>query len=344
MGQKQCSDYQVFGMQMPGRNGSTGEYRYGFQGQEKYDEVKGEGNSLYYKYRMYDPRVGRFFAVDPLAKEYPWNSPYAFAENRVVNGIDLEGLEHVTVIKKYYEMHNNRTALEVTWYDENNHGLFDEFRGYVYEVHHIRKDGTTEILLSKKVKRESKLPEGARGVAPYKYSDYGNFYGASQSNYSIPAIDGADFAAKLHDKAYDLIQAKGENSASNDWGTIPADLEAINSWKEIVDLGIGAKDPFNGLVVSQDEYWASFQAAAFFEIKVNKKMNDLAGFMENNGGGSFEKNNGSYTDKGVNDAYNMFLDKYMQKNENGGYERKEGMWENQGTEESPDYQPKKSSE
>src|SRR5690554_4231224 len=68
-------------------------YRYGFQGQEMDDEVKGEGNSINYKYRMHDPRVGRFFAVDPLSSEYPWNSPYAFSENRVLDGIELEGLE-----------------------------------------------------------------------------------------------------------------------------------------------------------------------------------------------------------------------------------------------------------
>ena len=75
-------------------HGSSGEYRYGFQGQEKDDEVKGhEGTSLNYKYRMHDPRIGRFFAVDPLAPRYPHNSPYAFSENRVIDGIELEGLE-----------------------------------------------------------------------------------------------------------------------------------------------------------------------------------------------------------------------------------------------------------
>src|SRR5690554_4425942 len=68
-------------------------YRYGFQGQEMDDEVKGEGNSVNYKYRMHDPRVGRFFAVDPLSDSYPWNSPYAFSENRVIHMIELEGLE-----------------------------------------------------------------------------------------------------------------------------------------------------------------------------------------------------------------------------------------------------------
>jgi len=31
--------------------------------------------------------------VDPLAPEYPWNSTYAFAENKVIQAIDLEGLE-----------------------------------------------------------------------------------------------------------------------------------------------------------------------------------------------------------------------------------------------------------
>ncbi|RFC54967.1 hypothetical protein [Brumimicrobium aurantiacum] len=46
-------------------------YRYGFQGQGMDDEVKGKGNSVNYKHRMHDPRVGRFFAVDPLADKYP---------------------------------------------------------------------------------------------------------------------------------------------------------------------------------------------------------------------------------------------------------------------------------
>ena len=31
--------------------------------------------------------------MDPLIKSYPWNSPYAFAENDVIRSIDLEGLE-----------------------------------------------------------------------------------------------------------------------------------------------------------------------------------------------------------------------------------------------------------
>ncbi|MBD3639238.1 MAG: hypothetical protein HUJ25_17915 [Crocinitomicaceae bacterium] len=70
-----------------------GEYRYSFQGQEKDDEIKGEGNSINYKYRMHDPRLGRFFVRDPLSPKYPHNSPYAFSENRLIDGVELEGLE-----------------------------------------------------------------------------------------------------------------------------------------------------------------------------------------------------------------------------------------------------------
>jgi len=88
-----ANDYFPFGSEMPGRSYNSGEYRYGFQGQEKDDEVKGSGNSVTFKYRIFDPRLGRFLSIDPLSKEYPWNSSYAFAENSPLAFMDLEGLE-----------------------------------------------------------------------------------------------------------------------------------------------------------------------------------------------------------------------------------------------------------
>jgi RHS repeat-associated protein len=80
-------------MLVPSRHGKSEDYRYGFQGQEMDDELKGEGNSLNYTYRMHDPRVGRFFAVDPLTKKYPWYTPYSFSGNKVIQFVELEGLE-----------------------------------------------------------------------------------------------------------------------------------------------------------------------------------------------------------------------------------------------------------
>jgi RHS repeat-associated protein len=87
------TDYSPFGVTLDGRTMQGDGYRYSFQGQEHDDDVKGEGNSGNYKYRMHDPRVGRFFAVDPLAARYPHNSVYAFSENIVIDHVELEGLE-----------------------------------------------------------------------------------------------------------------------------------------------------------------------------------------------------------------------------------------------------------
>lgn len=88
-------------MLQPGRHANTSDYRYGFQGQEMDDEIKGEGNSLNYTYRMHDPRVGRFFAIDPLTYKYPHYTPYSFSGNRVIDAIELEGLEEKIVHTQY---------------------------------------------------------------------------------------------------------------------------------------------------------------------------------------------------------------------------------------------------
>jgi len=69
-------------MVMPGRNGSTSDYRYGYQGSEKDDEVKGSGNSYTTRFRQYDPRIGRWQSIDP--EFIPWSSPYAGQKNNPI--------------------------------------------------------------------------------------------------------------------------------------------------------------------------------------------------------------------------------------------------------------------
>jgi len=79
---------------MPGREFSNGsEYRYGFNGKENDNEVKGKGNQQDYGMRIYDPRLGRFLSVDPLTRSYSMLTPYQFASNSPTAGIDMDGLE-----------------------------------------------------------------------------------------------------------------------------------------------------------------------------------------------------------------------------------------------------------
>gem|GEM_PF-3680090 len=88
--------YYAFGSVMIGREfkaDTVGKYRYGFNGQEKDNETYGYGNTYSFEFRIHDARLGRFLSLDPLLKQYCWNSPYSFAENRVGMGKEMEGLE-----------------------------------------------------------------------------------------------------------------------------------------------------------------------------------------------------------------------------------------------------------
>jgi RHS repeat-associated protein len=66
-------------------------YNYKYQGQERQDELGLNWDS--FKYRNYDYAIGRFMSIDPLAEKYPYNSTYAFQENKMGMGRELEGLE-----------------------------------------------------------------------------------------------------------------------------------------------------------------------------------------------------------------------------------------------------------
>jgi RHS repeat-associated protein len=87
------TDYDPFGMQLNDRVLNSGSNRYGFNGKENDNEVKGDGNQQDYGFRIYDPRLGRFLSVDPLTKSYPELTPYQFASNTPIQAIDLDGLE-----------------------------------------------------------------------------------------------------------------------------------------------------------------------------------------------------------------------------------------------------------
>ena len=91
----QETHYDPWGVEMEGlgyQYGGIKENTWKFQGQENIDD---HGLNWYsFKYRNYQPEIGRFFNIDPLADKYAFNSPYAFSENRVINGVELEGLEY----------------------------------------------------------------------------------------------------------------------------------------------------------------------------------------------------------------------------------------------------------
>lgn len=91
--------YYPFGMQLQNNQFS---YRFGtlnynlFNGKEKQEE---NGLNLYdYGARFYNPEIGRWMGVDPLADNFPWQSSYCAMDNDPINFNDPTGMDADPVV------------------------------------------------------------------------------------------------------------------------------------------------------------------------------------------------------------------------------------------------------
>ncbi len=100
------NNYYPFGLKHKGYNEITNTNRseaaekYKFQEQERNEELGLNWDS--FKWRNYDYAIGRFMNIDPLSEKYAYQSHYNFAENKVIDHVELEGLEglHHTLANK----------------------------------------------------------------------------------------------------------------------------------------------------------------------------------------------------------------------------------------------------
>ncbi|MCI5057798.1 MAG: RHS repeat-associated core domain-containing protein, partial [Flavobacteriales bacterium] len=89
-----ASDYSPYGVKLSKRNYQTKSYRFGFNGKEQDHEwEQGDLNIYNYGLRIYNPSLARFLSVDPLTDQYAMLSPYQYASNSPIWGIDIDGLE-----------------------------------------------------------------------------------------------------------------------------------------------------------------------------------------------------------------------------------------------------------
>ena len=212
------NDYYPFGMLVPNRHGSSNSYRYGFNGKEKDDELKGIGNSYDFGARMLDPRVGRWFAVDKMRMKAPSWSPYRFGFDNPMRFIDsdgnyetdghywtiymiglLMGLEKQEAQRLAYEVEKwdtkiigNTATLNYTWasssHQQETHALSGGSSWY-------ERDYTTRALLDVDITKEENLEEFGRLL--HRYGDtfshsklsnskemYGNGYYTTEHMYA----------------------------------------------------------------------------------------------------------------------------------------------------------------
>ncbi len=112
-------------------------YQYKYNGKELQDEL---GLNLYdFDLRHYDPAIGRWLTVDPLAEQREWLSPYNFVQNNPIMRIDPDG------------------ALDEPVYCSDGTYRGDKKEGFIGEV--IIYDGKEDI--SKMSKNELLSKKGA---------------------------------------------------------------------------------------------------------------------------------------------------------------------------------------
>ena len=89
---KSYTDYYPFGYPIRTRTNSS-DYRFGFNGQEKDNEVYGNGNIYTAEYWQYDSRLGRRWNVDPITK--PSLSTFSTFANNPIYFMDIFGLDTI---------------------------------------------------------------------------------------------------------------------------------------------------------------------------------------------------------------------------------------------------------
>ncbi len=85
-------DYGPFGEYLTNRVFTPDAFPNSFNGKRDDEEVNGWQNYGFRNYLKYTRRL--MDRVDPITAKYPMLSPYQFASNRPIDGIDFDGLEH----------------------------------------------------------------------------------------------------------------------------------------------------------------------------------------------------------------------------------------------------------
>lgn len=161
----------------------------------------------------------RFFAIDPLSPEYPHNSPYAFSENRVIDGVELEGLEYATISLLIVDGYTQAISI-TTDYELKNEGTEGPGIQYIY-IHVNSHTGTISI----KEKFKKNMYGIYQGPENPRLPKVGAFWTDEEDYYDLEPIDETDANARQHDIDFDNAAPGGLKGF---WGVLDARSSKAN--------------------------------------------------------------------------------------------------------------------
>ena len=176
-------------------------YRYGFNTQEKDDEIAGEGNSYTAEFWQYNSRLGRRFNMDPLAAVAPGWSPYRTFYCNPIIYIDPTGL------------------FESTHTDEDGNviAVFNDGDNSVYK-HEKNADGSnpTEYQLTKRAEKKGTSSGGSKMGETEHWDEFVSpETGKTLTNYKIQFGKSFDpIISEMHKKTKNMdLKEVASNSA-----------------------------------------------------------------------------------------------------------------------------------
>ncbi|MBS4064318.1 MAG: hypothetical protein KGZ74_07140 [Chitinophagaceae bacterium] len=235
---------------MPGRKfTSTTNYRYGFNGKEEDDEVKGDGNQIAYEERIYDSRLGRWLSLDPLQKKYPGETNYGFVSNNPIIFADVDGRDKIytlTIINKDGTVHIKK------WTDKDffiyKHISISGFGNDLYYKQDLHINVTIDLntnsgSYSQELGSQTRIPAGiyAYNKMVKFFNDRNNTQGSQNSGIAFTSkfsiqVDGPNTIARIENGGMvniDALLALG-GAASKSREPIKPTIDELG---EILNLG-----------------------------------------------------------------------------------------------------------
>jgi hypothetical protein len=225
------NDYYPFGMQMPGRIFNSGSYSYGYNTQERTDEVAGSGNHYTAKFWEYSPRTVHRWNQDP--KQIIGISPYAINGNNPIYYTDPLGDFRTKFGAKVYKFFNGGEIRQATAGDRAG-----EY--YVGKSFDVKGGAGYQRTFDSKISSGAEYVRGGLGAV----SNFGKFLfgGGGNSTYGQGSFE-ADMMATSPGVQKNIERYRNQLESGE---TVPFNYSFSPSPKNVLNQTLETGNPLNG--------------------------------------------------------------------------------------------------
>jgi len=217
------NNYYAGGFPQSGRCYNNEKYRFGYNTQEKVDEISGTGNHYTALYWEYDARTARRWNIDPIA--YPWQSPYAINNNNPIIFFDPLGLfGSRKEAREYRREHNLKGRIRID--NEGYYSINDKKAGTsIFKDAENGKVWTAALITAKRSDHKNTAPfqlgvEWLTGKGP-KSRDF------TSGDYTVELYKQHEHYQKALSNVTNKLRNLPANAPNPDYG-YPYELDGID--------------------------------------------------------------------------------------------------------------------